>query len=235
MVPKNKDLTYWPETIVCWIDCLKALGTCRKQSPQISLPLKAFLLARRQKLRQWILMYENSELAFEDEYWTLTDWRFMCMRFYSIRSNSPHNGPLRPLCGWFFHIEGRQRGPNSRLTVLDIFCIFYANAAPARLEHTQFQFWGDAIPHQRVVGENSLLFCSGRESKLDFARLQIASLMKACHCQAPEWVSVINFIFCHREKCEILFALANPIWDWCTTRFQIWKGDSASAWMENSP
>ena len=92
----------------------------------------------------------------------------MCMRFFSIRSNSPHNGPLRPLCGWFFHIEGRQRGPNSRLTVLDIFCIFYANAAPARLEHTQFQFWGDAIPHQRVVGENSLLFCSGRESKLDF-------------------------------------------------------------------
>ena len=56
--------------------------------------------------------------------------------FFSIRSNSPHNGPLGPLCGWVFHIEGRQRRPNSRLTVLEIFCLFYANAALARQPHT---------------------------------------------------------------------------------------------------
>ena len=161
------------DRLVCWIDCLKGSGTagCREQSLQISRPLKGFRKAFLQshlwqKLTQLILINRQQSAARR-----ILDFDRLTLYvhvFFSIRSNSPHNGPLGPLCGWVFHIEGRQREPNSRLTVLDIFCIFYANAAPARLEHTQFQFWGDAIPHQRVVGENSLLFCSGRESKLDF-------------------------------------------------------------------
>ena len=75
------------------------------------------------------------------------------------------------------------------------------------------------------------------ESKLDFCsatnRISHESVPLPGSC--PERVSVIKLTFCHQEKCEILFVLANPIWDWCTSRLQIWKGDSATALMENSP
>ena len=95
-----------------------------------------------------------------------------------------------------------------------LFCIFYANAilyfyANAILYFLckcyfvflckctyDFNFGVTPSHQQRVVGENSLLFCSAAANWI-FAQLQIASLMKACHCQAGlEWVNVINFLFC---------------------------------------
>ena len=128
------------DRLVCWIDCLKGSGTgCREQSLQISRPLKGFRKAFLQshlwqKLTQLILINRQQSAARR-----ILDFDRLTLYvhvFFSIRSNSPHNGPLGPLCGWVFHIEGRQRRPNSRLTVLDIFCLFYANAALARQPHT---------------------------------------------------------------------------------------------------
>ena len=59
-----------------------------------------------------------------------------------------------------------------------------------------FNFGVTPSSHKRVVGENSVLFCSGRANWF-FAELQIASLMKACHCQAGlgEWMLSIFFSF----------------------------------------
>ena len=89
------------------------------------------------------------------------------------------------------------RGPTERAQFkIDSFgYILYFLCKCSRATY-DFNFGVTPSHQQRVVGENSLLFCSGAANWI-FAQLQIASLMKACHCQAgPEWVNVINFLFC---------------------------------------
>ena len=158
--------------------------------------------------------------------------------FFSIRSNSPHNGPLPPLCGWVFHIECRQRRPNLRLTVLEIFCIFYANAPePHTISILGWRHRTSNVSWVKIhccfVAEQQIEFLPSYKSHLSWKRAIARQALS-------EWMLSIFFFVIRghvvRQKCEILFALANPILDWCSrSRLQIWKGDSASGLMQNSP
>ena len=86
----------------------------------------------------------------------------MRMRFFSIRSNSPHNGPLRLLCGWVFHIEGRQRA-HFEIDSFGNILYFLCKCSSKPGSHVQFQFWGDAILWVKIhccfVAGSKLNFC----------------------------------------------------------------------------
>ena len=87
--------------------------------------------------------------------------------FFSIRSNSPHNGPLGPLCGWVFHIEGRQRD-QFKIDNFGYISYFLCKFSGG---HVQFQFWGDAIAlWVRIqccfVATTKLKFCGCYKSHL---------------------------------------------------------------------
>ena len=225
------------DRLVCWIDCLKGSGTgCREQSLQISRPLKGFRKAFLQshlwqKLTQLILINRQQSAARR-----ILDFDRLTLYvhvFFSIRSNSPHNGPLGPLCGWVFHIEGRQRRPNSRLTVLEIFCLFYANAALARQPHTiSILGWR----HLRTnVSWVKIQCCFVAAEQIDFLPSYKSHLSWKRAIARQAWVSEcyqFSFLFSPR-KLGNLFALSNPIWNWCT-RLPIWKQYFASPLMENA-
>ena len=140
------------------------------------------------------------------EYWLLTDWRrFMWLHLFSIRSNSPHNRPLRPLCGWVFHIEGRQRDQFE----IDSFGYISYFLCKCSGGHVQFQFWGDAIVlwvkiQCCFVATTKLKFCGCYKSHLSWK----PPIARPC----LSWVSVINLVD-REEKVGILFAFENPFWD----------------------
>ena len=141
------------------------------------------------------------------EYWLLTDWRrFMWLHLFSIRSNSPHNRPLRPLCGWVFHIEGRQRDQFE----IDSFGYISYFLCKCSGGHVQFQFWGDAIAlwvkiQCCFVAAEQIEFLPSYKSHLSWKR--------AIARQA--WVSeCYQFSFLFRQEnweisllCQILFGI----------------------------